>query len=113
MSNDTTRPSWAPMRPRYNPSHGRARRMTGIREWLRTHGLDDYAELFEREQIDVPAARHLTETALKELGLPMGPRLKLLAAIRELADAPAAERGEAVGTDVPRAPSDASPRHAE
>src|SRR5262252_9283873 len=87
--------------------------MTGIREWLRAHGLDGYAELFEREQIDVPAARHLTEGSLKELGLPMGPRLKLLAAIRELADAPGAERSEAVETDVPGAPSLKSPRHAE
>src|SRR5215510_5823068 len=113
MSNDTTRSSWAPMRPRYNPSHGRARRMTGIREWLRAHGLDSYAELFEREQIDVPAARHLTEAALKELGLPMGPRLKLLAAIRELADAPIAEHDTAVETDVHGAPASASPPYAE
>src|SRR5215470_2403367 len=87
--------------------------MTGIREWLRAHGLDSYAELFEREQIDVPAARHLTEAALKELGLPMGPRLKLLAAIRELADAPIAEHDTAVETDVHGAPASASPPYAE
>src|SRR5215470_1421299 len=87
--------------------------MTGIREWLRAHGLDSYAELFEREQIDVPAARHLTEAALKELGLPMGPRLKLLAAIRDLADAPAVAGGERAEGHTPNAPVSASPRHAE
>jgi len=87
--------------------------MTGIREWLRAHGLDGYAELFEREQIDVPAARHLTEAALKELGLPMGPRLKLLAAIRELANAPIAEHDTALETDVHGAPASASPPYAE
>src|SRR5262245_6235124 len=84
--------------------------MSDIRQWLQTHGLDSYAELFEREQIDVPAARHLTEAALKELGLPMGPRLKLLAAIRGLTDAPPAE---GTPVDFPGTSAPASPRHAE
>jgi class 3 adenylate cyclase len=34
-----------------------------------------HAELFEREQIDLDAARHLTEQHLKEMGLPIGHRV--------------------------------------
>ena len=37
--------------------------MTAIREWLETLGLAQYADLFEREQIDLDAACHLTELA--------------------------------------------------
>lgn len=56
--------------------------MAGIREWLQTRGLGEYAEAFERERLDLESLPHLTEDNLKDLGLPMGPRLKLLAALR-------------------------------
>jgi len=58
-----------------------------IRTWLRSVGLEQHAEAFEREQIDLEALRHLTASDLKELGLPMGPRAKLLAAIDTLSPA--------------------------
>jgi class 3 adenylate cyclase len=63
-----------------------------IRTWLRTLGLEQHAEAFEREQIDLDAVRHLSVDDLKELGLPMGPRAKLLAAIASLSVAHASER---------------------
>jgi class 3 adenylate cyclase/tetratricopeptide (TPR) repeat protein len=59
-----------------------------IRTWLRTVGLEQHAEVFEREQIDFEALRHLTASDLKELDLPMGPRAKLLAAIANSFPAP-------------------------
>src|SRR5689334_10071097 len=60
--------------------------MIGIRDWLKGIGLGGYADLFEGEQIDFDTVRHLDDASLKELGVPMGPRLKLLAAIRALSD---------------------------
>ena len=59
-----------------------------IRDWLAELGLAQHAEVFEREQIDLDAVRHLTEENLKDLGLPMGHRVKLLAAIRALTTSP-------------------------
>ena len=47
-------------------------------------GLVQHADLFEHEQIDLEAVRNLTEPNLKDLGLGMGPRVKLLAAIQAL-----------------------------
>lgn len=64
--------------------------MTVIRDWLQMIGLGEYAEVFERERIDVAAIPYLTEANLKDLGLPMGHRLKLLAAVRTLEGNPAA-----------------------
>ena len=57
------------------------------RDWLTELGLAQHADAFEREQIDLDAVRHLTEENLKDLGLPMGHRIKLLAAIRALQEA--------------------------
>ncbi len=54
--------------------------MNPVYEWLRSLGLEQWAEVFEREQIDLDAARQLTDSELKELGLPIGQRLKLKAA---------------------------------
>ena len=59
-----------------------------IREWLEGIGLAKYAKAFAENEIDFEVLRHLGEGDLRELGLPMGPRKKLLAAIAEL-DAPA------------------------
>jgi len=58
--------------------------MSDIRQWLHQNGLHQFAEVFEREQIDLEALRVLTEANLKDLGLPMGPRAKLLASIQTL-----------------------------
>ena len=59
--------------------------MGTIRQWLAGIGLEQFAEAFEREQIDPDSARYLTEANLKELGLPMGPRASFLASVQALA----------------------------
>jgi class 3 adenylate cyclase len=59
--------------------------MGNIRQWLAGIGLEQYVEVFEREQIDPDSAPYLTEANLKDLGLPMGPRARFLAAIQALA----------------------------
>src|SRR6266404_1705921 len=58
--------------------------MGTIRQWLAGIGLEQYAEAFEREQIDPDSASYLTEANLKDLGLSMGPRARFLAAVQAL-----------------------------
>lgn len=69
--------------------------MSDVRQWLQDCGLEQYAELFEREQLDLEALREISEENLKELGLPLGPRIKLLAAIRALRDTETAPKAPA------------------
>jgi class 3 adenylate cyclase len=66
--------------------------MTGIAEWLASIGLGEYAQRFSENAIDLSVIRDLTEQDLKDLGVLLGHRRKLLRAIAEL------------GGDVPRVP---------
>jgi class 3 adenylate cyclase len=52
----------------------------GIAEWLEAIGLEKYAPAFADHEIDLAALPHLTEDDLREIGLPLGPRRKVLAA---------------------------------
>ena len=65
-----------------------------ISDWLEELGLGTYADAFAENEIDLGALPHLDKADLKELGLPMGPRKKLLAAISEL------ETGEQTSADA-------------
>jgi class 3 adenylate cyclase/tetratricopeptide (TPR) repeat protein len=56
-----------------------------IEEWLASLGMSDYAQCFAENDIDVSVLRHLTDRDLKELGVSLGHRRKMLAAIIELA----------------------------
>ena len=61
--------------------------MTGsIRDWLDAQGHGRFAELFEANEIDIEALRELDDGHLKEMGIPLGPRVKLLRAIETLRD---------------------------
>ena len=51
--------------------------------WLRGIGLEQYAQTFRDNAIDADVLRDLTNDHLRELGLPLGPRLKLLRAIAD------------------------------
>ena len=55
--------------------------MPDIASWLSRLGLDKYTDTFIANEIDRDALRHLSDNDLKELGLPIGPRRKILAAI--------------------------------
>jgi class 3 adenylate cyclase/predicted ATPase/ABC-type transport system involved in cytochrome c biogenesis ATPase subunit len=57
-----------------------------VRRWLDANGFGQYADLFEAHQIDADALLVLTEQHLRELGIPVGPRIKLMAALAR--DAP-------------------------
>ncbi|TMJ49790.1 MAG: hypothetical protein E6G90_11770, partial [Alphaproteobacteria bacterium] len=57
--------------------------MTGIAEWLASIGLSEYAERFRENAIDLSVVRDLTEQDLKDLGVLLGHRRKMLRAIVE------------------------------
>ena len=57
--------------------------------WLRSLGLERYEAAFRENAIDADVLHDLTEEHLREIGIPLGARLKLLKAIAALgSDAP-------------------------
>ena len=56
--------------------------------WLRSLGLAHYEAIFRENAIDADVLQDLTEDHLREIGLPLGARLKLLKAISALAPGP-------------------------
>ena len=55
-----------------------------VRGWLEAHGLGSLAGLFEENLIDEEALLELTDSDLIELGLALGPRVKLRGALKDL-----------------------------
>ena len=82
--------------------------MKGIAEWLASIGLSEYAQRFTDNAIDLSVIRDLTEQDLKELGVLLGHRRKILRAIAEL-DGVAPARIEATTEPVSR--EEAERRH--
>ena len=74
-----------------------------VERWLDGLGLSRYAGVFADNEISYDALPHLTQDDLRELGLPMGPRRIVAAAIAALAR-PAVEAAAA--------PEDAGPHSA-
>ena len=62
-----------------------------VMAWLRDLGLDRYETTFRDNEIDWEVLPELSEADLEKLGLPVGPRKKLLKAIAALS----AERSSA------------------
>ena len=62
--------------------------MQQVADWLEKLGLGQYAQRFAENDIDASVLPHLTEENLKELGISLGHRVKLLAALRELGGTP-------------------------
>ncbi len=65
-----------------------------IGAWLEGLGLGKYAEAFVENGVDLRALPHLSEDDLKELGVLLGHRRILLAAIQSLQDQERALQGE-------------------
>ena len=59
--------------------------MQQIADWLKKLGMSEYTLRFAENDIDTSVLRHLTDQDLKELGVSLGHRRKMLAAIAELA----------------------------
>ena len=67
--------------------------MPEIAKWLKALGMSEYTERFAENEIDVSVLRHLTDQDLKDIGVLLGHRRKLLAAIAELLGAVPAAPG--------------------
>jgi hypothetical protein len=52
-----------------------------IAEWLEELGMSEYAQCFAENKIDVSVLRYLTDQDLKDMGVPLGHRRKMLAAV--------------------------------
>ena len=69
--------------------------------WLRGIGLEQYAQTFRDNAIDADVLCDLTDGHLRELGLPLGARLKLLRAVAALSTGQATVSPE-ITTPAPR-----------
>jgi class 3 adenylate cyclase/tetratricopeptide (TPR) repeat protein len=81
--------------------HAMGNPMSGIDEWLASIGLGEYTQRFVENAIDLSVVGDLTEQDLKDLGLPLGHRRKLLRAIAAL-DATSLSISQASTKRMPR-----------
>jgi class 3 adenylate cyclase/tetratricopeptide (TPR) repeat protein len=63
--------------------------MNDLRAWLRAHNLEQYADAFEANDVDLDILPELTEQDLAELGVSLGNRRRLIRAIAAHAADPA------------------------
>ena len=77
--------------------------MQQVTDWLEKHDLGQYARRFAENDIDASVLPHLTDQSLKELGVSLRHRLKILAAIKELSP-------PTPTTPQPAAPMEAKPQ---
>jgi hypothetical protein len=63
--------------------------MQRIVDWLKALELSEYVERFAENGIDISVLPHLTDQDLKEMGVLLGHRRKMLAAIGESGKPPA------------------------
>ena len=78
--------------------------MSDVARWLERLGLGKYAEAFAENDVGDDVLPHLTEAHLKELGVSLGDRVRLVKAIESL-DATPAEVPETSPTSAPTAQS--------
>ena len=57
--------------------------MQQIADWLEKLGMSEYAQRFVESEVDTSVLRDLTDQDLKELGVSLGHRRKMLRAIAE------------------------------
>src|SRR5215471_15887346 len=74
--------------------------MQQIADWLKKLGLPEYGERFAENRIDVSVLPHLTDQDLRDMGVMLGHRRKILAAIGELSSKSGATPAPATGTPV-------------
>ena len=58
--------------------------MQDIADWLKKLGMSEYTRRFAEDRIDFSVLPELTDQHLRNLGVALGDRLEMLAAIREL-----------------------------
>src|SRR5262252_8591105 len=83
--------------------------MRGVTEWLESIGLSEYAQRFAENRVDLSVLRDLTDQDLKDLGVLLGDRRKILRAIAELEGG--ARFKSALPVAEPRRPDEGERRH--
>jgi class 3 adenylate cyclase len=73
--------------------------MQQIADWLEKLNLGQYAQQFAENDIDVSVLRHLTDADLEKIGVSLGHRRKILAAIAELPSASPSKHEPAGGVE--------------
>ena len=58
-------------------------RISSVAEWLKSHGFERFTQIFEQNEVDLTTLRVLTEADFKELGIPFGPRKRILSLLSE------------------------------
>lgn len=74
--------------------------MLSISEWLTKIGQEKYVEAFEAAEIDLRAAKLLSDDDLRELGLPLGPRKIVAAEIEKLSNTDAEVEDPPIAADA-------------
>ena len=64
-------------------SHNARAAVQQIADWLQKLDLGEYAERFAENKIDISVLLHITDQDLKDIGIPLGHRRKILAAINQ------------------------------
>ena len=82
--------------------------MQQVADWLQKLGLGQYAQRFTENDIDISVLPYLTDADLEKIGVSLGHRRKMLAAIAELQGA-TSTKPEPV-TKVEPKPRDAAER---
>src|ERR1700688_4852577 len=83
--------------------------MQRIAEWLEKLGMSEYAQRFTENGISVAALRHLTDQDLKDIGVLLGHRRIMLAAIGELASVTSAPPKADANVTAASAPTSVAP----
>ena len=68
-----------------------------VAAWLRDLGLGQYEGRFRENEIEADVLSDLTETDLEKLGLPLGPRKRILKAIANLGSEDKSRRRTSLG----------------
>jgi class 3 adenylate cyclase/predicted ATPase len=76
--------------------------MQDLARWLEELGMSEYTQRFAENKIDVSVLRHLTDQDLKDMGVALGHRRKMLAAIAELVGAAQAPPQPALTESKPK-----------
>jgi class 3 adenylate cyclase len=78
--------------------------MQDLAHWLEAVGMSEYAQGLAENDIDASVLPRLTDQSLKELGVSLGHRLKILAAVKELG-------GPTPALPRPATPTETKPQH--
>jgi class 3 adenylate cyclase/predicted ATPase len=76
--------------------------MQQIADWLEKLGMSEYAQRFAENGIDTSVLRYLTDQDLEKIGVLLGHRRKMLAAIASLNDMPAVAASAQVAVSAPQ-----------